>query len=380
MTAFNEPGIAWAMEPWDLYQSILGAPNAPFLSTFMVDARIQATKRIDPTKVIADAQRQIAKAPDGKVSVMDGAAKLFADGAIISQLIHMRDPFLDEHGEPNPHHHGEWIMEPEELERYFQVYWDAGWQVHTHVNGDAGLDVVLDIIERCQIRFPRADHRSVLVHFGTSNEDQVSRIARLGAIVSSNPYYPCAFVDKFSQVGLGPARADVMARNRSVVDAHVSLSLHSDLPMAPSSPLKLASFAVNRRTQSGCIAGPEQRLTVDQALRAVTIDAAYSWHRELDLGSITPGKFATFTVLGVDPYLVDPEDHGPIVVRGVVFQGDWVPVPDVAAGVGGVSASNDPMITPLGLAGRVGHIDAGCSCDIAQHLAAAFRDLSRRAA
>lgn len=139
VTAFNEPGIAWAMEPWDLYQSILGAPNTPFLSTFMVDARIQATKRIDPTKVIADAQRQIAKAPDGKVSVMDGAAKLFADGAIISQLIHMRDPFLDEHGQPNPHHHGEWIMEPEELERYFQVYWDAGWQVHTHVNGDAGL-------------------------------------------------------------------------------------------------------------------------------------------------------------------------------------------------------------------------------------------------
>ena len=146
---------------------------------------------------------------------------MFADGAIISQLMQMREPYLDADGQPDPDHHGEWMVEPDVLEKYFRIYWDAGWQIHTHVNGDLGLEVLLDIIERCMIATPRADHRSVIVHFANSTEEQVDRIARLGCIVSANPYYPVGFADRYGEFGLGPERADTMVRSASVLARNV---------------------------------------------------------------------------------------------------------------------------------------------------------------
>jgi predicted amidohydrolase YtcJ len=372
VTAFNEPGIVWEIEPWDLYNEILGAPEVPFTSSFMVDGRTQAAKGMSADDAVTDARQQVAKAPSGKVSMLDGHVKLFADGAIISQLMQMRDGYRDAAGRFDPDHRGEWLMQPEELARFYRVYWDAGWQIHTHVNGDLGLDVVLDALEQCGSLNPLADHRCVIVHFANSTEEQVDRIASLGAIVSANPYYPCGFADKYSAVGLGPDRADVMVRSRSVLDRHIPLSFHSDLPMAPSEPLRLAAFAVNRRTESGRIAAPEQRISVESALRAVTIEAAFSWRREHEIGSIAPGKLATFTVLGADPYLVDPEDLGNVPVIGIVYEGTWMPVPEGKPAVSNPTDSTASSVFRRGAVGLGGH-DHGCGCDAARYIAQAYR-------
>lgn len=376
VTAFNEPGIAWAFEPWDLYQEILGADDAPFRSTFMVDGRTQAAKGMSAEEAIADAEAQVARCPDGKVSMIDKHVKLFADGAIISQLMQMKDPYLDADGLPNPEHHGEWLMEPDRLHEYFAIYWDAGWQIHTHVNGDLGLEIVLDALEACMIRSPRADHRSVIVHFANSTEDQVERIARLGAIVSANPYYPCGFADKYGELGLGAERADVMVRSRSVLDRGVPLSFHSDLPMAPARPLGLAASAVHRRTQSGRVAGPEQRISVQEALRAVTIGAAHSWRMEHELGSIAPGKLATFTVLDADPLGADATPLEDIGVVGTFFEGKWFDAPVATEAL----AVQTPA--PAGVRSLASVIDrskdhehVGCTCEAAGHLVAAYRSL-----
>jgi predicted amidohydrolase YtcJ len=166
---------------------------------------------------------------------------------------------------------------------------------------------------------PRTDHRTVIVHFANSTEEQIDRIAALGCIVSANPYYPVGFADQYSRHGLGPERADAMVRAASVLRRGIPLSLHSDLPMGP--------VAVNRRTPEGRVAGPQQRIGVHDALRAVTIEAAYSWRREDELGSITPGKYANFTVLAEDPYAVEPERLGDIPILGTVFEGRWFPAP-----------------------------------------------------
>lgn len=326
VTAINEPGIMWAVEPWDLYQQILGADDAPFTSTFLVDARTQADSGMDPADAVADAESQIARAPLGKVRLLPKQVKLFADGAIISQLMQMREPYLDDAGHPDLCHHGEWMMQPEVFRAFFGAYWAAGWQPHVHVNGDAGLDVVLDAVEECMTTHPRTDHRTVIVHFANSTEEQVDRIARLGCIVSANPYYPVGFADQYAAHGLGAQRADTMVRAASVLARGVSLSLHSDLPMGPAAPLALASFAVNRRTPAGRVVAPEQRISVHDALRAITSEAAYSWRMEGELGSITPGKAATFTVLAEDPYQVDPERLADIAVLGTVYEGRWFPV------------------------------------------------------
>jgi predicted amidohydrolase YtcJ len=95
--------------------------------------------------------------------------------------------------------------------------------------------------------------------------------------------------------------------------------------MGPADPLTLAWCAVNRRTPSGRIACPEQRISVHEALRAITIEAAYSWRMEHELGSIAAGKLANFTILGEDPYAVNPEELNRISVLGTVYAGRWFP-------------------------------------------------------
>lgn len=326
VTAINEPGIMWAVEPWDLYQQILGSPETPFTSTFLVDARSQADSGMDPAQAVADAEAQLARASAGKIRLLPRGVKLFADGAIISQLMQMRSPYLDDAGNPDPCHHGEWMMQPEVFRAFARAYWNADWQLNIHVNGDAALDLVLDTIASCMAEHPRTDHRTVIVHFANSTEEQVDRIAALGCIVSANPYYPVGFADQYALHGLGADRADSMARAASVLARGIPFSLHSDLPMAPAEPLALASFAVNRRTPSGRVVAPEQRISVYDALRAVTIGAAYSWRLENELGSITAGKAATFTVLAEDPLTVDPARLADLAVLGTVYEGRWFPV------------------------------------------------------
>lgn len=321
VTAYMEPGALYTPDMWKLYEQILGAPEMPMYSTFIADGR-GIVDRVGLDGALDAVEAQIAVAPEApgrKLMFFPGQIKLFADGAIISQLMQMKDGYLDGH-------QGEWIIPPDELERRARLFWNAGYQIHTHVNGDLGLEKLLDILEKLNAEHPRADHRSVIVHFANSTEDQVARIKRLGALVSANPYYTTGFADKYSAVGLGPERADAMVRAKSVLDQGVPLSYHSDLPMAPSAPLYLAWCGVNRLTPSGRVAGPEQRVSVDAALRAVTIEAAYSWRHEDQLGSIAPGKIANFTVLEQDPYAVPPEQLKDVPIWGTVFEGRVFPV------------------------------------------------------
>ncbi len=128
------------------------------------------------------------------------------------------------------------------------------------------------------------------------------------------------------RAGLEPERANEMVRLGDVVRAGVSLSLHSDMPMAPGRPLFLMWAAVNRQTPSGRVAGPEQRVSVEVALKAVTIDAAYSLQLEGEIGSITPGKRANFTILEADPFAVEPIMIKDIGVWGTVLEGRVQPV------------------------------------------------------
>lgn len=372
VTGINEPGIAWAIEPWEVYQEVLGANDVPFMSTFMIDGRNQAVKGLPNEELVADSEKQMARAAGTeKVHVVPGQVKLFCDGAGISQLMQMNDAYLNREGMPNPDHHGEWIMEPDELRRVFDVYWDAGWQINIHVNGDMGVDLLLDVLADAQKRHPRTDHRMVFVHFMNSTDEQVERIAELGAIVSINPYYPIGFTKKFSEVGLGAERAEVMSRSGSVVRAGIPLSYHSDLPMCPSDPMSMAGWGAGRLTNEGTVVAPEQRISTHEALKAVTIGSAYSWRREHDLGSIAVGKIANFTVMDTDPYDVDPTRLGTIPIRGSVFQGRWFPVPDhlVERRVEHAPGAVAPAAASLSDDHSIGCAHHDCGCEVAAYMA-----------
>jgi len=245
--------------------------------------------------------------------------KLLADGAMYSQLMQMSDGYLDGH-------HGEWIMRPEELLAAARIYWNADYQLHIHVNGDEGLRVVLDMIEQLLLERPRSDHQTVLHHFGYATADQIDRVADLGISVSANPYYLWALGDKYSEIGLGPERAHNITPLGTVERNDVSISFHSDLPMAPAAPLALAAIAASRITAGNNLLGPDERVSVETALRGITIEAARQIQQQDSIGSIEVGKLADFTILEQDPYSVEAQELRDIPIWGTVLGGQPYPL------------------------------------------------------
>jgi predicted amidohydrolase YtcJ len=317
ITIGNEPGGILAKPVQDGVNAVFSSPDMPFRWSFMVDGKSMVAKYADDAQVIAESEK-LASWYGGMTSLAPKQAKLFADGAIYSLLMQVREPYLD-------NHQGEWMTDLDVFERAFRIYWDAGYQIHVHVNGDAGLDRVLDSLEANLRRNPRYDHRTVLVHFAVSAPDQIARIKALGAIISGNPYYVSALADQYGKVGLGPERADQMVRLGDVTRAGISWSLHSDMPMAPGDPLFLMWCAVNRVTASGRVAGPDQRVSAEDALRGVTLEAAYSLKLEDEVGSIAPGKRANLTILDENPLTVDAMKIKDIKVQATVMEGRKLP-------------------------------------------------------
>ncbi len=246
---------------------------------------------------------------------LNNRVKLLADGAFFSQYMRMNPPGYTDG------HEGKWLTEPAELESLARAFWNNGYHIHTHVNGDEGLDAVLNTLEKLLLEKPRPDHRFTLEHFGYSTIAQAQRLHTLGAQVSAQPNYVYVLSDNYAQNGLGYDRASQMVRLGTLERQGTVVALHSDLTMAPADPLFLAWIAANRLTMEGTIMGASERLSLDKALRAITIEAAHVIGLEDEIGSISAGKKADFAVLEQDPYEVDVTSLKDIPIWGVVFEG-----------------------------------------------------------
>lgn len=168
---------------------------------------------------------------------------------------------------------------------------------------------------------PRLKSELVLEHFGFANDHLNERVADFGAAVSANPYYVTAMGDTYES-SLGRERAKRIAPIARLLDRDVTVALHSDFGLAPGDPLFLAWAAITRETSSGSVLKPPRGLTRDEALRAITIDAAAMHGLEHEIGSIQSGKRADFAVLEADPTSVPIDELTDIDVWGVVFEGE----------------------------------------------------------
>ncbi|SKA30121.1 hypothetical protein SAMN02745126_04888 [Enhydrobacter aerosaccus] len=321
ITTICEPGTQMIRPLHELYGEVLSAEDVPFRTYFIPDGRAlyDQAKAAGTLDQLVPSTESYLSWGRGKVRWLPKQVKLFSDGAVFSLLMQVKDPYLDGHK-------GQWLALPDDYRDAVRRYWNRGYQIHTHVNGDAGLETVLGALEERLAAAPRNDHRFTIVHFAVSTEDQVQRIGRAQAMVSANPYYVTALADRFSEVGLGPERANNMVRLASVLRERPHLSLHSDMPMAAADPLMLAWAAATRTTASGRVAAPDQRISLEQALRGVTIDSAFTIRLENEIGSIRPGKIADFTILDDDPLEIEPSKVRQIGVWGVVFDGTVRPV------------------------------------------------------
>ncbi|MCA0241665.1 MAG: amidohydrolase [Proteobacteria bacterium] len=209
-----------------------------------------------------------------------------------------------------------------------EPYWRAGLQIHCHANGDEAIDATLDALAQLQQRQPRFDHRFTLEHYCISDPMQARRLKALGGLASVNNYFTHYRSQLHSAVGYGPDRSEAVARLGSLEREGVIFALHSDfsLVVVPMHPLTAAWIAVNRIAKDGhTVVGEGERIGVDRALRAITIDAAYVLGLERQLGSLEPGKWADFAILDEDPYEVDPLRLKDIGIWGTALAGKLQP-------------------------------------------------------
>ena len=241
--------------------------------------------------------------------------KLFTDGAFFAQVAQLMEPgYIDGH-------QGEWLSTPQQFEDIARIYWNKDYAIHVHVTGDLGLELAIDTLEKLQSEKPRFNHGFTLEHFGLSTPEQVHRLAKLGANVSANAYYVHELSDLYANHTVGYERASSMARIGSCFREGVTTSLHSDFTMAPAQPLMSMWVAVNRVNEKGNIMCPEECISPQEGLEAITINAARVLGLDHEIGSIRAGKKADLTVLSEDPLNIDPMRIKDVEVQATLFEG-----------------------------------------------------------
>ena len=193
--------------------------------------------------------------------------------------------------------------------------------MHMHTNGDEASELMIDAIEKALHKSPRPDHRHTLTHCQMADESQFRRMAQLGIcsnLFANHIYY---WGDQHYCQTMGPDRAMRMDACATAKRIGVPFTIHSDAPVTPLDPLFTAWCAVNRQTASGRILGPNERIDVEDALRAITLGAAFTLRLDHLVGSIEPGKYADFAVLDDDPTAVPVEALKDVPVWGTVIDG-----------------------------------------------------------
>jgi len=235
-----------------------------------------------------------------------GAVKAFADGSLGSATAWMNTPFADDpsnRGMPLP------LMDPpSKMEALARAADQAQIQIAIHAIGDRAIGEILDMYERLGGANPAA-HRFRIEHAQHMRQQDFARFGKMGIIASMQPYH--AIDDgRWAEKRLGHERARWSYAWRSMLDAGAPLAFGSDWPVAPLSPILGIYAAVTRATLDGKHPEgwfPEQRLTVEEALRAYTQGSAYAAFQENDKGSIAPGKLGDVVVFSQDLFTIPPE-------------------------------------------------------------------------
>lgn len=245
-----------------------------------------------------------------------GMIKVIVDGSIQGFSARMRFPGYF-NGAPN----GLWYIAPQQLQETYDLALQNGIGVHTHTNGDEATQLAIETLERSLTRHPVADHRFTLQHCQLADAAQFRKMARLNMCVNLFANHHFYWGDEHYRVTVGPERAERMNACRTALNNGLPMGIHSDAPVTPLGPLFTAWCAVNRVTASGRVQGEYEKISVAEALKAITLGAAYTLRLDDEVGSIESGKLADFAVLEDDPTEIGGENLKDVRVWGTVQGG-----------------------------------------------------------
>lgn len=229
------------------------------------------------------------------------AVKLVADGSIQGYTGYLSHPYHVPRNPDEAEYRGYPAIPRQDLFERVERLHRAGYQLAIHGNGDESIEDILDAFEAAQRAYPVDDPRMILIHSQMAREDQVARMKSLGvtpSFFSAHTYY---WGDRHRDIFMGPERAAAMSPARWAQQEGLRFSSHMDTPVTPMLPLQAVWSQVHRLSSGGEVIGPEQRIDVMSALRAVTIDAAWQVFKDDKIGSLEPGKLADMVVLSGSP-------------------------------------------------------------------------------
>jgi len=226
------------------------------------------------------------------------AVKLIADGSIQGYTAHLNLPY---HRHENPDFKGFPRISEDDLNAEMKKYHCMGFQIAIHGNGDASIDSIIGAFANAQSACPRKDPRAIVVHAQMASHEQLKKMKNLGMTPSFFVAHTFYWGDRHREQFLGPQRADRISPLKEALEEDLRFTIHLDAPVVPMDMARLLWTAVNRETRSGRVLGKAQRIEPLQALRAVTIDAAWQSFEEERLGSLEPGKQADLVLVDRDP-------------------------------------------------------------------------------
>jgi len=252
-----------------------------------------------------------------------GAVKMFQDGSIQGYTGYLSRPYYEPFmGDES--YRGYPMRDRETLAQMVEEAHRAGKQIAIHGNGDAAIDDILYAYEQAQKNTPRSDCRHRIEHCQTVREDQLDKIQELGVTPSFFVQHTYYWGDRHETIFLGPERAHRISPMKSASERGIRYTIHNDSPVTTTNSLFSVWSAVNRLSRSGKCMGKAQRIDMETALRAITIDAAWQNFEEETKGSIEVGKLADFVVMDRNPLEVNVVDVKDIEVMQTIVGGETI--------------------------------------------------------
>lgn len=244
-----------------------------------------------------------------------GPIKLMIDGSSSGPTAATLEPYAC-----NPKDSGILSMTQEQVDDIIFRAHAAGWQVTAHAVGDKAVTMITNAIEKALRVLPRENHRHRIEHCAMINDELLARIKKLGIIPIPQPIFLYEFGDGYMR-NYGKDRAYRMFTCKSFLDRGIMTAGSSDCPITFSNPILNMHLAVNRETQTGQIINPEERISVQQALRMFTYNGAYASFDEDKKGSIETGKLADLAVLSQSLLDVSPDRIKEVTVDMTLIDG-----------------------------------------------------------
>ena len=240
--------------------------------------------------------------------------KYISDGSTQGLTAALNDPYIYPKGTTN---RGTLDWEDDKIYSASKPFFDKGWQISLHANGDRAVEQTLNLYSRLlQGEANPASRRLRIEHFTVTTEKQIDQAAQLGITPSMTVGHVGFWGEVFHNHVLGHDRAERIDPTGSLTKRGVRFSFHSDSPVSPVGPLRYISTGTSRLWQKPPrkVLGAHQRLAVDQAIKAVTLDAAYAMFLDDRVGSLEPGKWADLVILEKNPRTIDADKIADIKV------------------------------------------------------------------